>query len=54
MDLPELNPMEWVQAFQSVSIISKVAFWFFVVAVAARIGGESIAKIIRALLCKRE
>ena len=43
------DPVQWVQAFESMSGISKGAFWFFVVAVSAKIGGDGVARIIRAL-----
>lgn len=48
------DPAQWVAAFRELDGISKVAFWVFVVAIALKIGGESLERIIRALLCKGE
>jgi hypothetical protein len=43
------SPVELVRAFKELGAFSQAAFWVFVVAVAAKIGGGDIARIIKAI-----
>lgn len=47
------DPIQWVQAFEAMSGVSKAAFWIFVIAVALRIGGDKLALLIGALRGRR-
>lgn len=47
--LCDFDPVVWVNAFESMSGFSKGAFWTFVIAIAAWIGGDGISKIVRAV-----
>jgi len=43
------DPSQWVAAFKEMSTISKTAFWVFVGAVSLKIGGDGLARVLRAL-----
>ena len=48
------DPSAWVHAFEEMNTFSKAAFWVCVIAVAFKIGGEDFARVIRALLCRKD